>query len=44
MILLGGGRKEQHVRDYLRGGAIALEEQDYEKMNQDIVQALGVPV
>ena len=42
MIILGGGRKEQHVRDYLKGGTLALEEQDYKKMNQDIVRILGV--
>ena len=42
MIILGGGRKEQHVRDYLKGGTLALEEQDYKKINQDIVRILGV--
>lgn len=44
LIILGGGRKEQHVRDYLKGGALTLEEQDYDRMNQDIVRILGVQV
>lgn len=44
MIILGGGRKEKHVRDYLRGGELVLEEQDYERMNQDIARILGVQV
>ena len=42
LIVLGGGRKEQHVRDYLKGAALTLEEQDYEKMNQDIERILEV--
>lgn len=44
MLILGGGRKEQHVRDYIKGEAMPLEGADYEKMNKDIVQFLGVQV
>lgn len=38
MMVLGGGRKEQHVRDYMKGANLPLSPSDYEKMNQDIRQ------
>lgn len=41
LIILGGGRKEAHVLDYIKGGNIELEKADAERMNRDIALAGG---
>ncbi len=40
LLVLGGGRKEQHVLDYIKGGEIPLSDQDQFRMDQDITRVL----
>ncbi len=40
LIVLGGGRKEQHVLDYIKGGGIDLSREDKERMDADIARVL----
>lgn len=40
LIVLGGGRKESHVLDYIKGGELALEKADKERMDADITRVL----
>ncbi|MCI8268436.1 MAG: aldo/keto reductase [Lachnospiraceae bacterium] len=36
MIVIGGGRKESHIRDYIKGGNLKLADEDLLIMNRDI--------
>lgn len=41
LIVLGGGRKENHVLDYIKGGWIPLSDEDKMRMDRDIEKVLG---
>lgn len=40
LLVLGGGRKEQHVLDYIKGGEINLSAEDKARMDKDIARVL----
>lgn len=40
LAVLGGGRKEAHVMDYIRGGQLELERDDWERMEREIRSVL----
>lgn len=40
LLVLGGGRKEHHVLDYIKGGGIELSDEDKARMDRDIEKVL----